>query len=79
MPVRDKIEPGRIAIVQAPGGTRGPFAGGGRFFWQASVHPIGLFLPNPRANHAAILQSAGLTVEMYSYLGAIDAGLDSIR
>jgi len=71
----DKIEPGRIAIVQAPGGTGALRVAGD--FLASQCSPTRVFLPNPTwANHAAILQSAGLTVEMYSYLGSDRRSLD---
>ncbi len=63
----DRIDAGRIAMVQAPGGT-GALRVAGEFLAR-QCSPTRVFLPNPTwANHNAIMQSAGVNVESYSYL-----------
>ncbi|MCM2369400.1 amino acid aminotransferase [Aporhodopirellula aestuarii] len=71
----DQIPADRIAMVQAPGGT-GALRVAGEFL-ATQCSPTRVFLPNPTwANHNAIMRSAGLDVETYSYLANDRRSLD---
>jgi aspartate/tyrosine/aromatic aminotransferase len=71
----DRVASERVAIVQAPGGT-GALRVAGEFL-ASQCSPTRVFVPNPTwANHNAIMQSAGLAVETYSYLASDRRSLD---
>lgn len=70
-----RVEGGRTAIVQVPGGTGGLRVAGE--FLNTQCSPTRVFIPNPTwANHAAVMHAAGLEVETYSYLSSDRRSLD---
>lgn len=76
----DQVPAERVAIVQAPGGT-GALSVAGSFLAancpSGPGRPMRVFLPTPTwANHAAIMQDAGLLVEAYAYLATDRRSLD---
>lgn len=71
----DLVEPGRVAVLQTPGGT-----GALRVtadFVASQIPSARIFMPNPTwANHGAVFQAAGLTTESYRHLAADRTSLD---
>ena len=80
----DRLEAGRVAVVQTPGGTGALRVAAD--FLRDQLSPARVWLPNPTwANHPAIFSSAGLETETYRYLASdrttmdADGMLDDLR
>lgn len=71
----DHIPAERVAVLQTPGGTGALRVAGD--FLAGHCSPTRVFVPNPTwANHNAIMRSAGLAVETYTYLASDRRSLD---
>lgn len=71
----DQIPAERVAVLQTPGGTGALRVAGD--FLAGHCSPTRVFVPNPTwANHNAIMRSAGLAVETYTYLASDRRSLD---
>lgn len=71
----DTVEPGRVAMVQTPGGTGGVRVAAD---FLAGHHPTAtVWVSNPTwENHISVFNAAGLSTEVYRYLDASKTGLD---
>jgi len=71
----DSVSAGRIAILQAPGGTGALRVASD--FMHTQLPAARVWMPNPTwANHPAIFSAAGLPTETYRYLGDDRTSLD---